>query len=595
MINDEKDRINQVNIKDSQLNSINILYDVCKSICKIIASNQVGTGFLIKIEKEFKPFNCLITCEHVITNKMIKSNETLEILFKNQKKKIYINLGDSDRFIKNYRYLNIDATIVQILDKDKIKDKYFLLPNLDYLNGFEQFKNKTIYIPQFPGGENLSYSTGIIKDINYYHNEFSHTASTQPGSSGSPIFLENSSLIIGIHKQGNIKKNINYANFIGPIITSLKTNFKFVKQIFENDLYEGEISDGKKEGYGKCTSKNGEIYIGQWKDNQKKGKGTLLKDNKIIYEGDFDFDTPDGFGKSYYENGNYFIGQFIDGKKHGKGILYDKNDNVIYDGEFAFDKFEGNGKYILENGDYYYGKFNEGKLSDQKVTLYDKNKNKKYEGGFINNKYEGKGTIFLDDGNYFIGLFIKGLRNGKGIFYYKDNSVLFEGNYLNDNEINGIGFLGYMNGFFYVGQTNKMIKHGKGTYYDNNKKIIQRGIFENDIFKEGYGQILFTNGNYYVGEIQNFMAHGKGTLYGINNNIINSGIFQCNRYVGLPQMNYGNTVFINSYPSTQVNVLPNINDDDSSDDDNDKKNEDNNIEYALLGMKMVYDLFNKKE
>lgn len=231
---------------------------------------------------------------------------------------------------------------------------------------------KKIYIPQFPGGENLSYSTGIIEDINYYNNEFIHKASTQAGSSGSPVFLENSSLVLGIHKQGK-KKNINYANFIDPIISSLKTNYKYEKQIIEENIYEGEINNGKKEGYGKYISKNGETYIGQWKNNEKKGKGVLLKDKKIIYEGEFDFDNPDGIGKYYYENGNYYIGQFIEGKRHGKGILYNKNDKIIYDGEFAFDIYEGNGTVFLENGDYYNGQFNDGKLIDKQVTIYDKN------------------------------------------------------------------------------------------------------------------------------------------------------------------------------------------------------------------------------
>ena len=45
---------------------------------------------------------------------------------------------------------------------------------------------------------------GKIKSINKY--EFTHLANTEQGSSGSPIFLENSIHVIGIHKEGNIKK-----------------------------------------------------------------------------------------------------------------------------------------------------------------------------------------------------------------------------------------------------------------------------------------------------------------------------------------------------------------------------------------------------
>ena len=74
-----------------------------------------------------------------------------------------------------------------------------------------------VYIPQFQGGGNLNYSTGRIKSVNEFLYEFSHLSSTEVGSSGSPIFLENSSLVIGIHKQGNMIKNENYGNFLYPI------------------------------------------------------------------------------------------------------------------------------------------------------------------------------------------------------------------------------------------------------------------------------------------------------------------------------------------------------------------------------------------
>ena len=62
----------------------------------------------------------------------------------------------------------------------------------------------------------MSFSKGIINSINNY--EFSHLASTQQGSSGSPIFILNTTKVIGIHKQSKKDKSENYGNFIGPII-----------------------------------------------------------------------------------------------------------------------------------------------------------------------------------------------------------------------------------------------------------------------------------------------------------------------------------------------------------------------------------------
>ena len=167
---------------------MDILYDSCKSTLKIITSLGLASGFFIKLEKNKSPFFCLMTNEHVITKKMIESKKDIEIYYDNQHKKLNINLDINQRFIKEFSHLKIDITIVEILPEDKISDDYFLLPNSDYLNGYEQFNNKNIFIPQFPGGGNLNSSMGKIIETNSILFDFSHSASTYKGSSGSPIF-----------------------------------------------------------------------------------------------------------------------------------------------------------------------------------------------------------------------------------------------------------------------------------------------------------------------------------------------------------------------------------------------------------------------
>ena len=44
----------------------------------------------------------------------------------------------------------MDFTIVEMIADDKIKDKYFLLPNINNID----YINKDIYIVQFPEGKN---------------------------------------------------------------------------------------------------------------------------------------------------------------------------------------------------------------------------------------------------------------------------------------------------------------------------------------------------------------------------------------------------------------------------------------------------------
>ena len=187
-MDDETDKIEEKDIKDSKLIEIDVVLEVSGAICKILINNISGNGFFMKLEKLNKPFYCLITCEHVIKEENVDSKSVIEVYYENQKSKLKFPLNKNERFIRSYRYSNIDATVVEILPKDNVNEKFFLLPNLDYINGYEQFEGQKIYIPQFPGQRNLSFSSGKIKSVNIYTNEFSHLSTTDKGSSGSPIF-----------------------------------------------------------------------------------------------------------------------------------------------------------------------------------------------------------------------------------------------------------------------------------------------------------------------------------------------------------------------------------------------------------------------
>ena len=61
------ERINEVQTTN-EIREIDVnLHEVCNSICKIIYKNKFGTGFFIRLYKEWKELFCLMTNEHVIT------------------------------------------------------------------------------------------------------------------------------------------------------------------------------------------------------------------------------------------------------------------------------------------------------------------------------------------------------------------------------------------------------------------------------------------------------------------------------------------------------------------------------------------------
>ena len=299
------------------------IYSVIKSVCKIIKNNLSGTGFLIKLYKNNKDFYCLMSNEHVIKKEFIDSKEKIEIFYDGQNKRKEIILNENKRYIRDYRYINLDVTIVEIIKEDDIDKEYFLLP---YIGDYNQLLNQKIYIVQFPEGK-LSYCKGELTNIKKY--EIIHNASTLPGSSGSPIFLENTTKVIGIHKSGNQTTNKNYGDFIYPIV---KDDKKYIKK---------------------------KLYY-------------LLGFGKIKYDGEFFNDKFEGNGKYYYENDEYYIGQFKNGLKNGKGVEYYPNGKIKYEGKFLDDKFEGKGKYIYKSGESYIGKFKNG-LFHGKGKYYYKN------------------------------------------------------------------------------------------------------------------------------------------------------------------------------------------------------------------------------
>ena len=84
---------------------------------------------------------------------------------------------------------------------------------------------KDIAILQYPK-DKFGYSYGKIVELDELaKNEFSHSAETSKGSSGSPIFLKDTTIVIGVHKQKDIGGGDNscgYGEFISPIFRYLK-------------------------------------------------------------------------------------------------------------------------------------------------------------------------------------------------------------------------------------------------------------------------------------------------------------------------------------------------------------------------------------
>ena len=362
---DDDEIIDECLVKEAKVNQIDNIYKISKGTLKIEIDNTIGSGFFLKFKRNNKPFYCIMTNNHVITSDYVDNNEKVTIIYENETKKLSFRLDPAERIIqcfKSIKNINIDVTIVEIIEKDGISNSFFLEPNT---RDFQHVDGIDIQIVQYPGGEKLSYSNGKMAGIYPKNiNMFYHDSGTEKGSSGSPIVLKGEETVIAIHK-GKMKNNEkNVGIFIKSIIDTMgkyKKNGRGIEYYANGKKkYEGNFSNDKYEDIeAKFYYENGDLYIGGFKNGEKNGIGSIYM---AKFEGHFLNDEYES-GKLYSENREYYNGPFKNGKKEGKGVEYYKDGKIKYEGKFLDGKYEDdNGKYYYETGEIYTGQFKNGKI-----------------------------------------------------------------------------------------------------------------------------------------------------------------------------------------------------------------------------------------
>ena len=130
---------------------------MCKIKSKKLINNKLedinGTGFFLKINmKDILFKKCLLTNNHVLNENDIKINKEIIIEYKNEIKRIEITENR-----KVYTNKELDYTCIEILDNDNIEE-YFKIDNNIIEYSIDKYKNKEIFILQYPKGNELSFS-----------------------------------------------------------------------------------------------------------------------------------------------------------------------------------------------------------------------------------------------------------------------------------------------------------------------------------------------------------------------------------------------------------------------------------------------------
>lgn len=145
----------------------------------------------------------------------------------------------------------------------------------------------------------------------------------------------------------------------------------------DNTSYEGTWVNNQQQGYGKqsasgFTMKRGFWELGEYKGetyskagcksgNCNNGFGTLILKNGDRYIGQFKNGKFNGYGKLDCIIGEQYVGEFKNGEYYGEGSLRIKNGGK-YIGDFVNSDFNGLGTFYYEDGKIETGKWKNGEF-----------------------------------------------------------------------------------------------------------------------------------------------------------------------------------------------------------------------------------------
>lgn len=164
---------------------------------------------------------------------------------------------------------------------------------------------------------------------------------------------------------------------------------------FAEGEYFGQVVNGQANGFGYLKYNNGDIYVGEWRNNCQTGKGAK-------------------------NTGEYAaLGDFVNGRRQGKFCCVEKN--VISNGRDKKSRWDafyiGDYANNLKNGRGVYAEGNSGDYA--------------YLGNFVNDKLNGRGYFsrvpFIASGSFEEGNFVNGKMVGKIYSYPRRESKTLSG------------------------------------------------------------------------------------------------------------------------------------------------------------------------
>ena len=232
---------------------------------------------------------------------------------------------------------------------------------------------------------------------------------------------------------------VNFENRInGLLIGDQKIIFP------DGSTYEGEVKDGKRNGYGVQIYSTGITYYGNWENDCQNGYGDLEIDDEWYYSGEWKEGLYDGEGYFSFPNFSY-DGEWKEGKKNGFGVL--TLENLQFEGFWKDDSINGEGYISYSDGSYYEGSWKDNKRNGYGEYVWTDGSS--YYGNWEDDFPHGEGEINLSNGDFYIGEIEYGYFSGSGTYIFA-NGDRYEGTFV-ENKKEGVGYYYFSNGNSYEG------------------------------------------------------------------------------------------------------------------------------------------------
>jgi hypothetical protein len=151
------------------------------------------------------------------------------------------------------------------------------------------------------------------------------------------------------------------------------------------EYYSGAVnSNGTPHGIGERRDASGNVYVGNFVNGKRDGKGVMKYPDGAVYDGEWKDGQQHGEGKYTWSNGHIYVGEFRNGNLNGRGV-YTYTDGAVYDGEWKDGRMHGKGKHTWSNGDMYVGEWE-------------------------NDRRNGDVTLTMANGESFKQVYVKGIR-----------------------------------------------------------------------------------------------------------------------------------------------------------------------------------------